>query len=257
MTILQAILLSIVEGITEFLPISSTGHLVLAARLLAIEQTEFVKSFEIIIQLGAILAVVILYLQIFLRNKVLWKTVATAFVPSMIVGFLFYKLIKTVLIGNPFITLVALFLGGVLILLLERRYRTTSVHTETMTAITYKQALFIGLCQAISVIPGVSRAGATILGGMSLGLSRKTAVEFSFLLAAPTMLAASVLDISESYTSFSPENLVLLAVGFVVSFFVALMVMKWLLVFIKTNTLSVFGVYRIVLSIVYYMLVLR
>jgi undecaprenyl-diphosphatase len=257
MTILQAILLSIVEGITEFLPISSTGHLVLAASLLAIEQTEFVKSFEIIIQLGAILAVVILYLQIFLRNKVLWKTVATSFVPSMIVGFLFYKLIKTVLIGNPYITLVALFLGGVLILLLERRYRRISVHTETMTAITYKQALFIGLCQAISVIPGVSRAGATILGGMSLGLSRKTAVEFSFLLAAPTMLAASVLDISESYTSFSPENLVLLAVGFVVSFFVALMVMKWLLVFIKTNTLSVFGVYRIVLSIVYYMLVLR
>ncbi|MEN9406942.1 MAG: undecaprenol kinase, undecaprenyl-diphosphatase [Candidatus Parcubacteria bacterium] len=257
MTILQAVLLAIVEGITEFLPISSTGHLVLTARLLAIEQTEFVKSFEIIIQLGAILAVVILYMQIFLKNKVLWKTIMIAFVPSMVVGFLFYKLIKTVLIGNPYITLVALFLGGVLILLLERRYRTTTVHTETMTAISHKQAFFIGLCQAVSVIPGVSRAGATILGGMSLGLSRKTAVEFSFLLAAPTMLAASVLDMTESYNSFTFENLILLSVGFVVSFLVAFGVMKWLLVFIKTNTLSAFGVYRIVLSLVYYVFVLR
>lgn len=257
MSLFQAIILAIVEGITEFLPISSTGHLVLVARLLAIEQTDFVKSFEIIIQLGAILAVVVLYFHMLLRNRSLWKTLLIAFFPSMVVGLLFYQLIKGVLIGNPYITLLALFFGGIAILLLEKKYKTMQSHTQSMEHISKKQAIYIGICQSFSVIPGVSRSAATILGGMYVGLSRKVAVEFSFLLAVPTMLAASVLDLSESYSSFSAENVTLLLVGFFISFVVAIFSIKWLLTFVRSNTLAPFGVYRIALSVIYYALVLR
>lgn len=257
MNLFEAIILAVVEGITEFLPISSTGHLILTARLLGIEQTEFVKSFEIIIQLGAILAVVVLYFHLFLKNKNIWKTLLIAFLPSMVVGLAFYKIIKSVFFGNPYITLIALFVGGIVILLLEKKYTTMKSNTDTVGTITNKQALLIGLCQSLSVIPGVSRAGATILGGMYVGLKRTTAVEFSFLLAAPTMLAASTLDLTESYRLFRPGDVFLLSVGFLVAFVVALFTMKWLLAFVRTNTLSPFGVYRIILSIVYYFLILR
>lgn len=257
MNIFQAIILAIVEGITEFLPISSTGHLVLTAKLLGISQTDFVKSFEIMIQLGAILAVVVLYFHLFLKNKKFWKTLFIAFIPSMIVGFAFYKIIKNLLIGNPYITLIALFVGGIAILLLEKQYKSMKSHTENINTISTKQAIIIGLSQSVSVIPGVSRAGATILGGMYVGLTRKTAVEFSFLLAVPTMLAASTLDLSESYRSFSLENIWLLVIGFLVAFSVAFLAVKWLLSFVRTNTLVPFGIYRIILSIAYYLFILR
>lgn len=257
MNISQAIILAIVEGITEFLPISSTGHLVLTAKLLGISQTDFVKSFEILIQLGAILAVVVLYFHLFLKNRKFWKTLLIAFIPSMIVGFAFYKIIKNLLIGNPYITLIALFVGGIIILLLEKQYKSMKSHTENINTISTKQAIIIGLSQSVSVIPGVSRAGATILGGMYVGLTRKTAVEFSFLLAVPTMLAASTLDLSGSYRSFSLENIWLLIIGFLVAFSVAFLAVKWLLSFVRTNTLVPFGIYRIILSIAYYLFILR
>ncbi|MBI2443448.1 MAG: undecaprenyl-diphosphatase UppP [Candidatus Levybacteria bacterium] len=256
MSILQAVILAVVEGITEFLPISSTGHLVLTATLLKIQQDEFVKSFEIIIQLGAILGVVMLYFQTLSRNFRLWKALLVAFLPSMVVGLMLYKLVKTVLLGSPYITLLALFLGGILILFLERKYTETPHHTQDLSKITAKQAFLTGLCQSVSIIPGVSRAAATILGGMYVGLSRKTAVEFSFLLAIPTMFAASVLDISQSLPVFTYSTLPVLIVGFVVSFVVAVGSVKWLLSFIRTHSLRPFGVYRIIISIIYYFLIL-
>ncbi len=258
MSLIQAIILAIVEGVTEFLPISSTGHLVLTATLLHINQTDFVKSFEIIIQLGAILAVVVLYFRLLRGHIALWKTLLVSFLPSMVVGLVLYKVIKAVLLGNPYVVLVMLFLGGIVILLLERKYKSMKSHTQVVTEVSFKQALFIGLCQSLSVIPGVSRAAATILGGMYVGLTRETAVEFSFLLALPTMLAASSLDIFESHASFAiGENFFLLSVGFLVSFGVAFLSMKWLISFIRSHTFTPFGVYRIVISILYYVFVLR
>ncbi|MDP3941742.1 MAG: undecaprenyl-diphosphatase UppP [bacterium] len=256
MTLYQAVILAIVEGVTEFLPISSTGHLVLVATLLHIQQTDFVKSFEITIQLGAILAVAALYFRLLTRNFHIWKSLLTAFFPSMVVGLVFYKIIKTALLGNPYITLLMLLLGGIAILILEKRYTSLKSHTQSVENVTRKQALLIGLCQSVSVIPGVSRAAATILGGMYVGLTRRSAVEFSFLLAFPTMAGASALDLYGSYSSFSGDNMFLLGVGFVVAFFVALLTMKWLLTFVKTQTFTPFGVYRILLSIFYYLFVL-
>jgi undecaprenyl-diphosphatase len=185
MSIFQTFVLSIVEGITEFLPISSTGHLVLASKLLDLPQTEFVKSFEIIIQLGAIMAIVVLYFKKLIENKKLYPKILTAFLPSAIIGFILYKFIKQYLIGNPQIVLVSLFIGGILLIVLEKILAKTKIKNDlTIEDLSFKSCLLIGLSQTISMIPGVSRAAATIIGGMSVGLSRSSAVEFSFLAPA-------------------------------------------------------------------------
>jgi undecaprenyl-diphosphatase len=257
MNYFQALLLAIVEGLTEFLPVSSTGHLILTAHLLGIGDNEFVKSFEIIIQLGAILAVAVLYFKTLTKNIALWKTILVAFFPSMIIGLLLYKIVKTVFLGNPYITLVTLFLGGIAIILLEKKYKSLQSHTHTVQGISLRQALFIGICQSISVVPGVSRAASTILGGMYTGLTRETAVEFSFLLAFPTMLAASTLDVVETKSLLGGGNFSILIFGFVIAFVTAYASMRWLLGFVKTHTFTPFGVYRIALSLLYYILVLR
>lgn len=256
MSLLQAIFLAIIEGITEFLPISSTGHLVLAATLLHIEQTDFVKSYEIIIQLGAILAVVVLYFRFFLKNLNLWRPILVAFFPSMVVGLVLYKIIKYVFLGNPYITLATLFLGGIAIIVLEKKYKKMRSHTKSPKEMTLRQAFLVGLCQSLSVVPGVSRAAATILGGMYAGLTREAAVEFSFFLAVPTMLAASTLDFIESSTRFQGGDITILSVGFLVSFIVALLAIRWLLTFVRSSSLVPFGLYRIALSIVYFLGVL-
>ena len=197
MTILHAIILSIIEGITEFLPISSTGHMVLASTLLKIQETEFVKSFEIIIQLGAILAVLLLYWKKLLTNKDTFIRVAIAFVPTGIVGLVLYKYIKDVLLGNPWIVVIALAIGGVLLILIEK------FHKEKSGKISLFDAFLIGCAQSLSVIPGVSRAAATIAGALLLGIPRESAVEFSFLLAIPTMAAATGLDLLKSGHQFT------------------------------------------------------
>lgn len=256
MDILQVLILSIVEGVTEYLPISSTGHLVLTANALRIPQTDFVKSFEIIIQLGAILAVIVLYWKSLLSGFKMWKTLFLAFLPSAIIGFTLYPVIKDVLLGNPLITVIALFVGGVILIILEKIYTEKNHHTDHVEDITTKQALLIGCAQAISVIPGVSRAGATIMGGLFAGAKRTTAVEFSFLLAVPTMLSASALDLYESKLAFSQNEWGLIAFGFIASFFVALLAIKTFLKFIKTNTFVWFGVYRIVFSLIYFLIFL-
>ncbi len=269
MTIIDSILLSIVEGITEFLPVSSTGHLVLTSHLLGLEQTEFLKSFEVIIQLGAILAVVMLFCNKFFDfkkgiaiNRTVWINVLAAFIPTAIIGFSLYKVIKGYLIGNELITVSALFLGGIALIALEKIHAkkiagNTEKQAKSIEQLTLKQSAGIGLIQSLSIIPGVSRSAASILGGMFLGANRKTAVEFSFLLAIPTMIAATGLDLLETNFSFSTEEWQLLAVGFIGSFMVALIVVKWFIKYVQTNSFISFGIYRIIASILYWFLIIN
>ncbi len=252
----QALLLAIVEGFTEFLPISSTGHLVLTAELLQIEQTEFVKSFEVIIQLGAILAVVVLYWKTIITNKKAWRPILLAFIPTAIIGLTFYKIVKDVLLGNPVITLWALLLGGIALIVIEKFYKEKKGAVEKIEDITTKNALLIGLAQSVAIIPGVSRAAATIIGALLLHTNRKTAVEFSFLLAIPTMAAATGLDLLKSNFSFTPYEYSVLAVGFTGSFVVAIFAVKFFIKFIQNHTFIPFGIYRIVLAVLFFFFVL-
>lgn len=248
----QAIILSIVEGLTEFLPISSTGHLVLAAEVLGIPQTEFVKSFEIFIQLGAILAVVFLYHKKLLTAGLkFWRNILLAFIPTAVLGLIFYKIIKDLLLGNIYVTLSALLMGGIVLIFLNKLLPYKN--NLELEDLSLKQALYIGFFQAISMIPGVSRAAATIIGGISQGLNKKAAVEFSFLLAIPTMLAATSLDLIRSNYSFSVFEYQTLAVGFIGSFFTALLAIKFFINFIAIHDFKLFGVYRILLAIIFFL----
>ena len=256
MTYLHAVILSIIEGFTEFLPISSTGHLILTAQILQIQQTNFVKSFEIIIQLGAIAAVVFLYWKKLTTSKLVWSRILIAFLPTAIIGFTLYQFIKNILIGNTIITLSALLFGGIILIILELLYKEKQHHAESIEKITTRQAFLIGLCQSLSIIPGVSRAAASIIGGLFVGAKRKTAVEFSFLLAIPTMLAASGLDLMKSNFAFSNNEYGLIMVGFLGSFVVAIIAVKFLLRFVQTHTFIPFGIYRIILTILFWLSIL-
>ncbi|MBI2033343.1 MAG: undecaprenyl-diphosphatase UppP [Candidatus Levybacteria bacterium] len=257
MDIFQAIILSVVEGFSEFLPISSTGHLILASQLLKIPQTEFVKSFEIFIQLGAILAVVVLYWRTLLTGKQVWQKVAAGFIPTAIVGFLLYKSIKHFLLGNTTVTLLSLFFGGLLLIYLELIHKEKDHHADTIQNISYKNAVLIGVFQSLAVIPGVSRSAATIISALFLGTKRKAAVEYSFLLAAPTMLAAVAFDMKESSFAFSAYEWQLLGIGFLGSFAVAIVTIKWLLGFVKHHSFIPFGVYRIVLALAFWIFIIK
>jgi undecaprenyl-diphosphatase len=252
MTILNSIILGIVEGATEFLPVSSTGHLILASALLGVVESDFVKTFLIVIQLGAILAVLVIYWRKYLDWPLL-KKIVVAFIPTGIIGLALYHFIKTYLLGNNWVVLVALFLGGIAIILFERWHEqhADEAHGTDLTALSYKNAALIGLAQAVAVIPGVSRSGATILGGLSLGLSRAAIVEFSFLLAVPTMIAASGLSLVSSGLGFSSGEWLILAIGFIVSFLVAMASIRWLLGYVRKHDFVGFGWYRIVLSVAF------
>jgi len=255
MSLLESIILGAIEGLTEFLPISSTGHLILAENFLGIAQTDFVKSFTIAIQLGAILAVVLLYGGELLKNFGNIKKVFLAFLPSAIVGLTLYPLIKGYLLGNSTVTIASLILGGVVLILFERFHYEKESDTEEIKDINYLQALGIGVFQAVAVIPGVSRAGATIIGGLALGLKRRTVVVFSFLLAIPTMLAATAYDLYKN-PAFSLAEIDILIVGFITSFIVAVLSVKLLLNFIKNHTFVSFGVYRIIAGVAFWILLI-
>ncbi|MCX6706078.1 MAG: undecaprenyl-diphosphatase UppP [Candidatus Woesebacteria bacterium] len=248
MSLLHVFILSAVEGITEFLPISSTGHMILASKLLGIVETDFVKTFEIVIQLGAILAVVVLYFKKFFKSFDLYKKLFVAFVPTAIVGFFLYPFIKGYLLGSSQVVVWSLFLGGIAIILFEKYHKPT-VH-RSLTTVHY---LIIGLFQSLSVIPGVSRAAATIIGGLTLGLSRESATEFSFLLAVPTMMAASALDIYKSRSILMSGNLSMLLIGTLLSFIFAAIAVKFLIGYVKKHNFIAFGVYRIVLALLFWM----
>lgn len=257
MNIFQSIILSAVEGISEFLPISSTGHMILASKLLNVAQSGFVKDFEIIIQLGAILSIVVLYFRQFLKNKEVWKRVLVAFLPTAVIGFVLFKFIKTFLLGNLYVTLTSLLLGGLALIFLELIYKEKDHHAGSIEKITIRNAFLIGIFQSIAVIPGVSRSAATIVSALFLGTKRKAATEFSFLLAVPTMLAATSLDLVKSNFSYTLNEWLVLTVGFVGSFVVALVIVKWFLKYIQNHTFIPFGVYRIILAILFYLLIIR
>ncbi len=246
---LDAILLGIIEGITEFLPISSTGHLILASTLLKLEDTEFLKTFEIAIQLGAILSVVVLYARRLLNDRVLIQKTIAAFLPTCIIGLVAYKFVKQYLLGNELVVVAALLIGGVILIVFELLHHEKE---GRVTEISYSQAILIGLFQCISMIPGVSRSAATIIGGMFLGIERRAIVEFSFLLAIPTMAAATALDIYKSGSAFSMAEIQILLVGFVVSFIVALLSIKFLLRYIQNHTFIAFGIYRILVAMLFW-----
>lgn len=247
MNILQAIFLGAIEGITEFLPISSTGHLIVVSQILKIAQSDFVKTFEIAIQSGAILSVALIYWQVLLKKREYLKKVIVAFVPTAIVGFIGYKIIKTFLLGNVLVTLGALFIGGVVLLVFEKFFKVKK--DGNIDNLSYKNSFWIGVFQSLAMIPGVSRSAATMLPAMLLGMSRQSAGEFSFMLAIPTMGAATGYDLLKSLHNFSFDNLAILLVGFVASFVTAYFAVKWFLDYIKKNSLAVFGVYRIVIAV--------
>jgi undecaprenyl-diphosphatase len=256
MTYLHTLILGIIEGVSEFLPISSTGHLMLASYLLHLKQTDFQKSFEIAIQLGAILSVVVLYWRALLVNFEILKRVITAFIPTAILGFIFYKIIKRVLLGSNTVVLFSLLIGGIFLILFELWHREKEGASEEISDISYSKSFMIGLCQAVAMIPGVSRSAATIIGGLILGIKRKTIVEFSFLLSVPTMVAATGLDLMRSGGHFSLEEFNLLLIGFISSFIVALLSIKGLIHFIKNHTFIVFGIYRILISLLFWFVIL-
>ena len=254
MTILESVILGIVEGATEFLPISSTGHLILASSLLGVFQIDFVKTFEIAIQLGAILAVIVLYFKSFFDWRLLSK-LAAAFIPTAIIGLAFYNFVKEYALGNNILVLWALLIGGVVLILFERWHgRLEDVAPAVAPRdISWRQAVLVGLAQAMAIIPGVSRSGATIIGGLALGINRATIVEFSFLLAVPTMVAATGFSLYEGGAlAFSSQEWMALAVGFVTSFVVALATVYWFLAYIRTHSFTSFGIYRILLSLVFF-----
>jgi undecaprenyl-diphosphatase len=252
--VFHALIIGVVEGLTEFLPVSSTAHIDLARHALGLETTEYFKSFEVIIQLGAILSVVVLYWKKFFDLEIIKKLVV-AFIPTGIIGLTLYKVIKGYLLGNMTVTLIALIVGGVLLIIFERMHNKEESEVD-FSEITYRRAVLIGIFQAIAIVPGVSRSGATIIGGSMIGISKRTIVEFSFMLAVPTMAAATGLDLIQNYETLS-TNFLALAVGFVVSFITAIIAIKSFLSFVKKKAFSAFGWYRIVLAVVFFFLFVR
>jgi len=250
MTIFQIILLSIVEGVTEFLPISSTAHLILAEKLLKIENTEFLKSFDIIIQLGAILAICLLYYRKFTLTSIkLWKNVLIAFIPTGIIGVSLYPLIKSYLLGNSSIAATSLVIGGILLIIFDKYQHKLKSQNPTT-----KNYLQIGLFQALSVIPGVSRSASSIIGGMFAGLDRVQAVEFSFFLAIPTMLAATTLDLIKSNNTFTNYEYLILGIGMIVSFLSATISVKAFVNYVSKHQFTIFAIYRIAIGILFLLL---
>ncbi|MDD5750365.1 MAG: undecaprenyl-diphosphatase UppP [Candidatus Pacebacteria bacterium] len=256
MNYLQSVIMGIVEGFTEFLPVSSTAHLILSAKVLRIAQSDFVKSFEIVIQLGAILAVVWLYWKKLFADKEAIKRIAVAFAPTAVLGFLLYKIFKSFLMENVLLITGALVAGGVFLVVFELLHKERPGAVEEIGKISYKQSFVIGVCQSVAIVPGVSRSAATILGGIALGLKRKTIVEFSFLLAVPTMIAATAYDLLKSGVSFQAGEVGVLAVGFIVSFLVAVLAVKLLLGYVQKNNFIWFGVYRVVIGLLFILLMI-
>jgi len=254
MSYFHAIIIAIVEGITEFLPISSTGHMILTADLLTLSHSDFLSTFTISIQLGAILAVVFLYWKKLFTGIEIWKKIIIAFLPSAILGFTFYPFIKQMLAGNA-VVLRSLFFGGIALIIFELWHKEKETDIAEVEKISYKQSLVVGLYQCIAMIPGVSRSAATIIGGLTQRMKRQTIVEFSFLLAIPTMGAATGYDLLKNASSFSFDQFYILAVGFIISFFVAIVSIKFLLSIVKKYTFVGFGVYRVMIAIVFWLFI--
>ena len=240
----HAIILGAIEGLTEFLPISSTGHLIVASEWMGLEQSKENAAFEVIIQLAAILAVIANYSKKFtLRYFDLWVKIAIAFIPIGAVGFFFSDQIKALF--DVRVVAVMFIVGGIIFLIVEYLQRDRVADVQYVEDVSFKQAIWIGLAQMFALVPGTSRAGSTIIGAMLVGLSRKASAEFSFLLAMPVMIAASSYDFLKHYKDFSDANLIALGVGFLTAFIVAYLAMKLFIRFLEHFTFVSFGIYRI------------
>jgi undecaprenyl-diphosphatase len=249
----DAIILGVIEGITEFLPISSTGHLILAAQFLNLPSSNFLKSFEVVIQAGAIMAVITLYGRLLWSDRRLLRRVIAAFTPTATFGLLLYPFVRSWL-GNPEIVLWAMGLGGLALIVFEKYYTEPSDASEDLSLLSYWKVVTIGLFQVVAMIPGVSRSATTIVSGLMLGMSRRAIVEFSFLLAIPTIGAATALDLYKNIGSFSSAHLGFLGLGFLAAWVSALLVIRWLLAYVRTHDFTFFGVYRIVAALIFWYL---
>lgn len=253
MDIIQAIIIGIIEGFTEFLPISSTGHMIVASKFLGIEQTAVIKAYEVIIQFAAILAVVLLYRdKINLKEIDLWTKIMAAFLPLAIIGFLLKDWVKEIFVIE---TVAWMFIvGGIIFIVVEYFHKDEEKKSKEVEDITWFQAMSIGFGQVLSLVPGTSRAGSTIISGMLSGVNRKASTEFSFLLAIPVMAAVSGYDLLKHYDKFVGADLTAFVVGFVVAFVVAYITIKLFMVFLERFTFIAFGIYRIIFGVILLMI---
>jgi len=256
MSIFQAIIIAIVEGITEFLPISSTGHMIITSSLMGISDQAFTKTFEIAVQLGAILAVVVLYWRKFFDFSK-WKfyfKLLIAVLPALALGFLFSKKIDA-LLESPTTVAITMLVGGIILLFIDNIFNQHNIDKEE--DISYGRAFIIGIWQCLAMIPGVSRSAASIIGGMQQKLTRKLAAEFSFYLAVPTMIAATGYKLMKEYSVIQKEEIQLLVIGNVVAFLVAVVAIKFFIGFLQKHGFKIFGIYRIAAGIVLLILIWR
>ena len=248
MDIFQAIIIGIIEGFTEFLPISSTGHMIVASEFLGVDQDSVTKAYEVIIQFAAILAVILVYKEKITFKKIdLWLKLFVAFLPLAMVGFIFKEQIKALF--NVQTVAWMFIVGGVVFLVVEYFYKEKKSDTIEVEDISFKQAIWVGISQVFALIPGTSRSGATMIGGLLVGLDRKTSSDFSFLLAIPVMGAVTAYDLLKHYKEFVDANLFAFGLGFVVAFIVAYITVKLFLVFIQKFTFVSFGIYRILFGL--------
>ena len=253
MEILNAFILGIIEGLTEFLPVSSTGHMILGTTILNIDINEFWKSFLIIIQLGSILAVVFVFYQRLIEGFGIWLKLAVGFFPTGLIGLFVAKYLS--LLFNGWIVVLMLILGGLILIIIELKHKNKAYKINSLSQISLKQAFLIGIFQSLAMIPGTSRSGASIIGGLLLGFDRKIAAEFSFLLAIPTMIIATLYSFyKESELLSNIASLIPLIVGFITAFLVAVFVIKFFLKFISKFSFISFGIYRIILGILFFYL---
>jgi undecaprenyl-diphosphatase len=244
---LEAVVLALVEGITEYLPVSSTGHMIIASSIMGIQSNEFVKMFTVAIQFGAILSVIFIYWKKFIKSFDFYFKLGVAFLPAALIGFLFNDMIDAML-ENVIVVAISLLLGGIILLFVDKWFE----HNETngQTDVNYNTALKIGFFQVIAMIPGVSRSAATIIGGLTQKLNRKTAAEFSFFLAVPTMFAATLYKMYkyQKEIGFTSDDVPVLAVGNAVAFIVAWIAIKGFIAFLTKNGFKLFGWYRIIIG---------
>lgn len=246
---LDAVILGIVEGITEYLPISSTGHMIVVSKWLGIAQNDTNKAFEVIIQLAAIVAVIANYREKFsFKYKGLWVNIAISFMPIAVLGLLLHEQVKSIF--SVAVVAAMFIIGGLVFLIIEKRYVKNGAMLDDINCISGQQALLIGLAQAFSLIPGTSRAGASIVGALLLGISRTTSAEYSFLLALPVLLSAAALDLYQHYQDFNSNDLSLLGIGFLSAFITAFIAIKFFIGFLQRFTFVGFAIYRIVFGII-------
>jgi undecaprenyl-diphosphatase len=256
MTTIQSLIISIVEGLTEFLPISSTGHIIIAEKLLHVPDSDFTKLFTVAIQLGAILAVVVLYWRKFFNfsNWQFYAKLIVGVIPAIVIGFLFSKKIDALLESTTTVA-IALIAGGVILLFIDGMFKRARIHDEK--GVSYLNAFIIGCWQCLAMVPGVSRSAASIIGGMQQKMTRRAAAEFSFFLAVPTMLAATGYKMLKYYKEsggFSQEEIKLLAIGNIASFLVAVLAIRFFIGFLQKHGFRVWGIYRIILGLILFAL---